>query len=575
MLDVLFPRRNWGSPRVWQGIGWCLAIALVLAWAAPSQARQAAKKEAPAKTSPADSDDDDTDTPKSKGAKTAAAKAGEGTAGDDSAQTRKIVPNEVFRDPIAEKLLDVDDFKPIIKPAVTPDDLREFKAIAGGANPNVDKALIERVIDAMVAKLTDRTNIQALIDMNAKINPNSPTAHAIQEATSTLIDPLFAARGISNDKFLVVYNRLLIQKLVPLLKNHLIPRVQAMIILGESGSTEMLPIYEAQIKDKTQTVWVKLWAMEGMANIIETGGRLNGTSQVNAAKVVADFLENDDVPWPAQLRGLEVLTAMREGFEPNRPNEAAMASVAMRLLSDTDSKPEVRAEAARALGMMRITGSVPKYNYALVAHSIGELAADLAAEIETLLPDSPVRASAKSARAPDEKVKTPAKASSTALKTAKGITIPKTLGAPPETAHKRSINPARAKYLTALLVGPVYQAFDGMPNQSDAGLTHSTTGAGGDFVQKVFDLVKPVAKSTVDLLYSGQRQIDDRKKELKAQIAALRSLLEQNEPADRHLVANGKVFPVVDAAAEPTEEPVRKKAAAPAANTRKSGRRAQ
>ena len=44
MLDVLFPRRNWGSPRVWQGIGWCLAIALVLAWAAPSHARQAAKK---------------------------------------------------------------------------------------------------------------------------------------------------------------------------------------------------------------------------------------------------------------------------------------------------------------------------------------------------------------------------------------------------------------------------------------------------------------------------------------------------------------------------------------------------
>ena len=89
----------------------------------------------------------------------------------------------------------------------------------------------------------------------------------------------FAARGVNNDKFLTVYNRLLIQKLVPLLKNHLIPRVQAMIVLGQSGSAEMLPIYEAQIKDKTQTMWVKLWAMEGMANIIETGGRLNGTAR--------------------------------------------------------------------------------------------------------------------------------------------------------------------------------------------------------------------------------------------------------------------------------------------------------
>ena len=125
---------------------------------------------------------------------------------------------------------------------------------------------------------------------------------------------------------------------------------------------------------------------------------------------------------------------------------------------------------------MRISGSVPKYNYALVAHSIGELAADLAAEMETLLPDSPVRASAKSARAPDEKVKTPAKAGSAPLKGAKGITIPKPLGAPPETAHKRSINPAKAKYLTALLVGPVYQAFSGLPNQADSGLIHATTG---------------------------------------------------------------------------------------------------
>ena len=52
---------------------------------------------------------------------------------------------------------------------------------------------------------------------------------------------------------------------------------------------------------------------------------------MNAAKVVADFLENDDIPWPRSFAALEVLTAMREGYEPNRPNEAAMASAAMRL----------------------------------------------------------------------------------------------------------------------------------------------------------------------------------------------------------------------------------------------------
>ena len=63
-----------------------------------------------------------------------------------------------------------------------------------------------------------------------------------------------------------------------------------------------------------------------------------------------------------------------------------MASAAMRLLVDGQAKPEVRAEAAKALGLMPISSAVPKYNYDLVAHSIGWLAADLGAEIGTLVP---------------------------------------------------------------------------------------------------------------------------------------------------------------------------------------------
>ena len=45
----------------------------------------------------------------------------------------------------------------------------------------------------------------------------------------------------------------------------------------------------AQIRDKNQTVWVKLWAIEGLVNIVEEGGRLTAQDQINAAKTVADF----------------------------------------------------------------------------------------------------------------------------------------------------------------------------------------------------------------------------------------------------------------------------------------------
>ena len=130
-----------------------------------------------------------------------------------------------------------------------------------------------------------------------------------------------------------MYYRVLKDKLTPLLKNHLIPRVQAMIILGQAGIPDFLPLYEAQIKDPNQTLWVKLWALEGMVNVIEEGGRLNAQDQILAAKTVADFVNKEtDLPWPVQLRAMEALSAMRQGYEPNQPKKALMANAAMALL---------------------------------------------------------------------------------------------------------------------------------------------------------------------------------------------------------------------------------------------------
>jgi len=523
---------------------WSLSFALGLSVAARAQPQASSRTGATSKSGSADAQDSDrtqstgragqskTDAGKTATAPDAAPPA---TEVADPSQTRKIVANEIFRDPKIEKLklLDVNKFQHVVRQPVPNSDLEELKAMAGGAGTNVDRALIDRVVDAMVSKLTDHANIQALVDPPPQLKMGSPTARAIQEATTDLLKPLFLAKSAKNQAFLTVYNRVLLQKLTPLLKNHLIPRIQAMIILGQSGSLDLLQTYESQIRDKDQTIWVKLWALEGIANIIEGGRPMTGTAQIDAAKIVADFLEADDIPWPAQLRALEVLSAMRRGFVPNRASKADMANAAMHLLTDADSKMEVRAEAARALGLMEIGGSVPRYNYDLVAQAAGWLAADLGAEIGTLVPSPPVRTAAPKASARPASRSSPAKTA-----------------APAKPAKPAGTNPDKARYLTALLVGPVYQAFDGAPGLRDAGLLH----AGGHapaYTEKVFALVKAVVKASVDLVQPGvSRQVDAKKKELAAQVAALREFVETNAPADRHLVPDGVAFPLPDVRAQ-------------------------
>jgi len=469
---------------------WCLNLLLLSAGPALAQTRPPAKKEsAAAKPSSAKA----AAAAKPAAGNTAVAPDALAANPADPSQTRKIAPNEVFRDEKAVELSDLSKLKTVPARAVTPTEILELKGHAGGVNANIDKELIKRVVDAMAAKLTDRANVQALVDPPEGMNPNSPAFRGIQEATTTLLEPLFLAKSIKNQAFLTVYYRALRDALSPLLKNHLIPRVQAMIILGECGTPDFLPLYQAQIKDPNQTLWVKLWALEGMVNVIQEGSRLAAQDQIAAAKTVADFLDNEvDIPWPVQLRAMEVLSAMRQGFEPNRPQKADMANAAMTLLADAKTKVEVRSEAARALGQMQITSQVPKYNFPLIAHAAGQLAAELGKRIGT------------------------------------GFTS----------------NQDKAKYLTALLIGPVFQAFDGVPGARDSGLVHATAGESGAYIQNVFDLVKPVARATVDLLSSGARQVPERQKDLAARVAALNAFLDQNPPPDRHLVQNGPEYPV-------------------------------
>ncbi|MGO9465787.1 MAG: HEAT repeat domain-containing protein [Isosphaeraceae bacterium] len=430
--------------------------------------------------------------------KGAAAPVAAGGNPADPSKSTKVAPIEIFRDPRAEKLADVQKYPAVNARAVTQEDINALQEMAQNVNVNVESGLINRVVDAMAAKLTDHANIQALIEPAAGQNPNAATSKAIQEASSALLEPLFAAKAAKNLAFLSAYNRVLLLKLRPLLKNHLIPRIQAAIILGQSANPDALQLFIDQIKDDKQTIWVKLWAMEGIANIVEEGHRLPASNRIDAGKVIADFLKNeDDIPWPAQLRALEALGAMRQGYRVNAPKEAEMASAAMRLLTDYQAKPEVRSEAARALGLMEIGSAVRGYNYPLIAHSAGTLAAALGTQIGSNFKN----------------------------------------------------NPLKSRYLTVLLAGPVFEAFDGVTGMRDSGLVHMANGEAADYVSKVFDLVKPVVKASSDLLLSPSRQVPDRQKDLAVKVTALKEFLSKNPPRNRSLVQGGPEFPVGDTAA--------------------------
>jgi hypothetical protein len=493
MRNVLLWGKTWQSPRARHGLLGCLCLALLSTLAARGQeADSKSDKKAPAQSStgkasssPAAKDEAD---------KPAVAPDAGGATGvpADPSKTRKIAPNEVFRDPRAVSLADLAKLRSTVSKPVTQNELLDFKAQAGGANANIDKDLINRVVDAMVAKLTERANVQALVDPPDGLAASAPAFRGVQEATTTLLEPIFQAKSIKNQTFLTTYYRVLREKLTPLLKNHLIPRVQAMVILGQAGIADYLPLYEAQIKDPNQPFWVKLWAIEGMVNVIEEGGRLTAQDQIIAAKTVSDFLNKEDAPWPVQLRAMEALSAMRQGYEANKPQKAAMAHSAMAMLTDGNAKLEVRAEAARALGMMQIANAIPKYNYQLVGHAVGQLAADLGSRIAT------------------------------------GWTG----------------NEEKAKYYIAILFGPVFQAFDGVSSARDSGLVHAASGSSAKYIQNVFELVKPVIQAANELRLAGQRQEKDRQKGLLAKVAALKDFLDANSPADHHLVPGEAEFPI-------------------------------
>ena len=181
-----------------------------------------------------------------------------------------------------------------------------------------------------------------------------------------------------------------------MLDKHLLTRIEAMIVLGNTRSPNAIDLFIKQLSNPDQTVWVKLWAARGLANVTQDGQiDLDAQRAMTAGKAVADFLEREkDLPWPVQVRALEALGALRQSSAAPLQGTADMASAALERLADPKARPEVRAWAAWALGLMRVNPQLAKYNYSLIAHYIGLLAADLGDKIAgSGLGESPTRPS--------------------------------------------------------------------------------------------------------------------------------------------------------------------------------------
>lgn len=491
-----------------------IGSAAVISWTEPVAARQAERKsEAPRAGAPgADAKAAQPPTAadvQKKSATPAKAEAAKEAAGQDAGedevpdpiQTRKDIQSEVFLDPRAVAALDVAKF-PEIKVSgarlLNPVELDTFKRMAGDPATPPDENLIRRVVDAQVAQLTDHRNIQALL--NPTESPYSQAAKAIQTSTGLLLDAVFAARSGKNFRFIDVYNRVLLQKLEKVLVNHLIPRVQAMIILGQSGNPQALKVFLDQIKSPDQTALVKLWALKGILNLRKYGrSTLSAIDEINAARTVADLLENDrELPWPARYRALEVLGALRQGHSATRPRNLEIATVAMKILADSKTKPEVRAEAARALGMMQISQVVNDYNYEAIAYTAAEVAAELGERVSASFAD----------------------------------------------------NPGRSEYYASFLIGPILEAFEGTAGARDSGLLHSARPPALEKIQQLDDLIKSIAKTSIELVRATRGQVPTIQGALAKQNKALKDHLQNNVPKDRRLIPGAPDPTLADGAGE-------------------------
>jgi hypothetical protein len=444
--------------------------------------------------------------------------------GDDKAQVEdkkaaeKDVPaddepaTQIFTDPNAKKALSV--FAPLnfagpaLKVGNAPDDRLKVQSMAA-RTINTDPAFLGRYVEFFAVELTRRDYLNALLNPPAGAKPGGVEVRGLERAVDALTMPMIVARAQANPNtdFLNLYTKTLFESSLPkILENNYLTRIDAMIVLGMAGGTtnQALDVYINQIKKPEQVIWVKLWAARGLTNAAQ-GGKfdIDALKANQGAEALIGFLESDaKLPWPAQIRALEALGALRVATANMSRGKIDAASVVMKVLADPEARPEVRAWAAWALGMMKVPQGVAPFNFNLIGYELGQIALDLGAQIVDEYDDH---------------------------------------------ANNFEKEKVQAEHLTAILLFQVYPALIGEDGIRDSGLLKSPHPTAKEtntktFLSKLDEQVKGICRESYELLRAPSGSLKGKRNDLDAKVASLKQLLEHSSPKDRHLVPGGPEF---------------------------------
>ena len=523
MVKALAPKSRLGSYGTWL---WIVTTTVLVGVAATVSAQVPDGKNAPKGSAPKSKEAPAGDAASKDATSKAAVKAAPGdpagkaapkaedakAEGDDEAAiASQNDSGEIFKDPQAQKALP-NTFTQLAYPASRSSDLEIADVRKMAANLiGTDKAVLTRYIETMAAELTNHANIRALIEPPANLDPTSSAARAvivnarkIERASMNLIEPLAIAKSSQNSAFLATYIPMLQAKLVPLLDNQFVARIQAMIVLGTAGSPASIDVFLKQLNDENQVVWVKLWAARGITNATQSGAQpLDTQKGLAVATTLLKVLASRDLPWPAELRILETIGANRLASTSPIDRKADVLSAIVTSLTDTQARLDVRAWSAWSAGMIQPGNQIAKLNYALVTYHVGKLVAEIGDKIGEEFDQADGKF---------DKRKGP------------------------------------ATYMTGLLLYQLLPAFDGLPNVRSSGLinnSHPSAVANKPFAQGVETQLREVSKAALELIRAGGAVAQTAaRKALAARVTELNSFLQKNKPTDVELIPGGVKFPI-------------------------------
>ncbi|MEW4567116.1 hypothetical protein AB1L88_04545 [Tautonia sp. JC769] len=410
-----------------------------------------------------------------------------------------VLADSIYVDPVAASIMRgrYDQLHSTV--LVPPNTDRTIAQMARGGT-RLDAGLIDRFIKYAARQLTDHDNINAVMSGGQQSRIQS-----IEDAGKYLALPYAEVPANQRDRrFLQEFNSRLLALAPELLKNHLYARVQVMQALSRIGDPVALSLLIEQLRNPEQPLIVKQLAAEGVRRIaVEAGDSLSTADRENAANALVEFLrDNPEAYWLSHTRALQALGTLRRISGVENRDQAVFANELLAVLSSADQRPESRAWAAWALGMLEVPPNYPQLNFSLAAYQVGTLAVEIGQRIVDLS----------------------------------------------DPRELEAYNPERVKYLTALIVAPVFSSLDGAPELRGSGL-RNTRGLGPhqQYVVRVHQLIRQLAVASVELTNARGAQITGARDRVIGRLNELRTFLNENRPEDGTFISGGREFALQDA----------------------------